>query len=42
MTDSQGITVPDSPGHTVNAAVSRSAVKGREKTSEYSSTEEGL
>ena len=42
MTDSQGITAPDSLGHPVSAAVATEADKGGGKTSEYSSAEEGL
>jgi hypothetical protein len=42
MTDCQGMTAPDSLNRSVEAAVALLAGRGEEKTSEYSSTEEGL
>jgi len=42
MTDSQGITAPDSPQGSLNAAVAVQAGTAEGKTSEYSSPEEGL
>jgi len=42
MTDSQGITAPDSLRHPVSAVVAMLAGKEGGKTSEYSSTGEGL
>ncbi|MDA4758102.1 hypothetical protein [Enterobacter chuandaensis] len=42
MTDSLGITAADSLRHSADAAVSMLAGEGEGKTSEYSSTEEGL
>ncbi|WP_318594643.1 hypothetical protein [Enterobacter kobei] len=42
MTDSQGITAPDSFRRVVKVAVATLAGQGPGKTSEYSSTEAGL